>query len=202
MQAVEGIPIVIAAGGDGNRIGGDKPLCLLGGKRLIDHALDLAHSQSRDVAVAVRRQTRLELPDTVERLDDAEANGGPLSALASALAYGKDRNVQKVLLIGCDMPFLPADLLTTLGTRHDANLVALAESGGRLHPACALWPVAAQEALSDYAIRGRRSLIGFAERIGYHAVAWPVAPVDAFFNINTPEDLAMAETHFGQKDSA
>ena len=48
------IAVVILAGGEGNRIGGAKPLRVLRGKRLIDRAEALARQWSDIIAVAVR----------------------------------------------------------------------------------------------------------------------------------------------------
>ena len=89
------------------------------------------------------------------------------------------------------MPFLPADLPERLGRTREA--AALAESGGRLHPVCALWRARAADGLAVYAASGRRSLHGFAEAVGYEAVAWDTDPIDPFFNVNDADDLARAE---------
>jgi len=69
----------------------------------------------------------------------------------------------------------------------------MADSGGALHPVCALWSISALDWLPDYVATGRRSLRGFAEAVGMRAVDWPVEHFDPFFNINSPADLATAE---------
>lgn len=76
--------IVIAAGGDGRRMGGDKPLRLLNGQRLIDRMVEWAKGHSDAVALAVRAGgddwgTGLPL------LTDAYEGIGPISALSSAM---------------------------------------------------------------------------------------------------------------------
>jgi len=165
--------IVILAGGEGRRIGGGKPQRMLGGVTLLDRALAIARTWSDDVLVA-------------DGSSDAPGIEGPLGAVAGALAQGGD-----LLTIACDMPFLPADMPERLGRTSEA--AALAQSGGRLHPVCALWRGRALEGLAAYAASGRRSLHGFAEAVGYEAVAWPTDPIDPFFNINDADDLARAE---------
>lgn len=195
------IPVIIAAGGDGSRLGGDKPNRLLAGKRLIDRALTQAYHWSDDVAVALRSDTKLALPAQVPVLEDTETNGGPLSALASALAYGAQQSADHILLIACDMPFLPDDLLSRLKA-HGAGGAVIAKSAERLHPACSLWSTSAIHLLEEYAATGRRSLLGLAERVGYVAAEWPALPLDPFFNINSPEDLAAAETLLTQNAKA
>jgi molybdopterin-guanine dinucleotide biosynthesis protein A len=168
--------VVILAGGEGRRIGGGKPQRLLGGETLLDRALRRARSWSDEVLVAAREGGDLQDDPAIE---------GPLGGVAAALALGGD-----VLTIACDMPFLPDDLPARL--MGDAT-VAVAASGGRLHPVCALWKAEARAALPAYLATGRRSLTGFAEAAGYAAVEWPVEPFDPFFNINDPTDLARAE---------
>jgi molybdopterin-guanine dinucleotide biosynthesis protein A len=166
--------IVILAGGAGRRIGGGKPLRMLGGERLLDRALRIARGWSDDVLIA-------------DRSSDAPGIEGPLGGIAAALAWGGD-----ILAIPCDMPFLPTDLPERLGVPGEAAV--LAQSGGRLHPVCALWRARAADGLAVYVASGRRSLHGFAEAVGYATVAWGTEPIDPFFNINDEADLARAET--------
>lgn len=187
------IPVVILAGGESRRIGGGKPLRLLGGRRLLDHALAAARSWSDDVAISVRAAGQVR-DAAVERLIDDPAIEGPLGGLAAAFEYARTRARPALLTIGCDLPFLPPDLAAALGASLAEDvLVAVASSGGRLHPVCALWRIEAAAALPDYVGTGRRSLHGFAEHVGFTAVAWPSEPADPFFNINTQDDLRVAE---------
>lgn len=165
--------IVILAGGEGRRIGGGKPQRMLAGETLLARALGIARRWSDEVMVA-------------DGSTDVPGLEGPLGGVAAALGLGGD-----VLTIPCDMPFLPADLPERLGrTRAPA---AVAESGGRLHPVCALWRAPAGDRLAAYAASGRRSLHGFAEAVGHAAVAWGTDPFDPFFNVNDADDLARAE---------
>lgn len=174
--------VVVLAGGEGRRIGGGKPKRLLGGETLIARALGLARGWSDEVYVAARGEAGIDAP----LLQDDPAVEGPLGGVAAALELGKD-----VLTIPCDVPFLPADLPARLGEGKEA--AAIAASGGRLHPACALWRIRARDGLAPYIATGRRSLLGLAESVGYSAVEWEKEPVDPFFNVNDEDDLARAE---------
>ena len=187
------IAVVILAGGEGRRIGGSKPLRTLAGKTLLDHALALAQHWSpligisvRDAASAFHSTGACFLPDT--------AGCGPIAGIASALSFGRSSGVGLVLTIPCDTPFLPLDMVDRLSDALvPSATTAIAASGGRLHPACALWRVEADAALPPYLASGRASLNGFAEALGAVEVEWPVAPVDPFFNINSATELAEAE---------
>ena len=145
------------------------------------------------VAIAVQGQPSWRTPEAVELLYDEQDDIGPLSALSSALKWGVAQQASHVLLIACDMPFLPPDILLRLTAATEQAMVVMAKSGVRLHPMCATWSTDALAELPEYAQTSRRSLIGFAERLGFVEVVWADEPVDPFFNINTPDDLAHAE---------
>lgn len=187
------IPIVIAAGGNGSRIGGDKAGQLLGGVTLLQRAVSFALGQSAAVAIAARAATAINVEPALPLLLDTEADGGPLSALASALDFAASLKAQSVLMIPCDMPFLPTDLLARLAVGCDGTHVVMARSGARFHPICASWPVSARALLPRYAATSNGSLIGLAKQIGFTEVTWQVTPFDPFFNINDSDDLALAE---------
>lgn len=186
------VACVVLAGGQGVRIGGDKPHRQLGGRSLLARALDQARQWSGDIAVAVRDARQLE-GHSATALMDNPAIPGPAAGLDSALAFARERGAGAVLTIAADMPFLPSDLCARLTAGIGDATAALASSGGQLHPVCALWRVATIEALSGYLGGGRRSLKGLAETVGYVAVHWPAERADPFFNVNTARDLAEAE---------
>ena len=187
------VATVILAGGAGSRIGGAKPDRILGGARLMAHALGAAARWGAPVAVAVREPAQAMFADCAVILDDP-AIQGPLAGLASALAWARDRGADRVLTIPCDMPFLPPDLLARLeAALGPDDGVAVAASGGRLHPVCALWRVQTIDRLYEAAAAGRLSLTGLSEKAGRVIVEWPTASRDPFLNVNTREDLRAAE---------
>lgn len=187
------LAVVVLAGGEGRRMGGDKPLRLLKGRPLIDWALDFALQRAPFVAVSVRRTGQAgqglrapELPDPL----DVE---GPMAGLSAALTFAGQVGARRLLLLPCDAPHLPRDLADRLGEALDgapSARAALAVSGDRLHPACSLWEASCVREVGAYLSTGRSSLRGFAEQVGCATAAWP--DPTAFANLNTPQDLARA----------
>lgn len=185
--------VAILAGGAGRRIGGDKPRRLLGGARLLDRALTAARTSAAPVILVARRPEQVEgFAGTV--VLDAPGIEGPLAGLFSALTWAADTGADRVLTLPCDMPFLPDDLRPRLEQALTPDLgVAVAASGGQLHPVCALWRATAAPTLAQRAGEGRLSLHGLSQAVGRAVVDWPVEGGDPFININTAGDLAAAE---------
>jgi len=182
--------IVIAAGGDGSRIGGDKPARLLAGERLIDRVCAWARKQS-DAVVLVVRPGKGDWGTDLPLLFDAQAGIGPISALSSALQEGARLGRASVLMVGCDLPFLPADLVPRLSAALPDHGAAMPVSSGRLHPMAALWR-SGPNALDRWIAGGGQSLWRPAEAIGVAQVEWTDTP-DPFANVNDAAALATAE---------
>jgi molybdopterin-guanine dinucleotide biosynthesis protein A len=184
--------ILVAAGGAGTRLGGNKPLARLGGRRLIDHALAFAGSQGEIVVLAAPAPIP-GIACTV--LPDPAPDLGPIGALLAGMAAAERRQLDRVLMIGCDQPFLPADLLARLAAALSGHGAAVPRRAGHLQPLAALWRVD-RPALAAFVAGGGRALHGFAAARGFIAVDWSEPGPDPFANVNTPADLAAAAARF------
>jgi len=72
--------------------------------------------------------------------------------------------------------------------------LACARSGEWTHPVVALWPVTLREELRHaLTVEGVRKVDQWTARYPIGIAQWPAAPVDPFFNVNTPEQAAAAE---------
>jgi len=175
-------------------MGGGKPVRRLAGRTLVEHAIRRA--KSWDVlTVLVLRSADQAPPNGLPVIHDDAAIPGPLGGLAVALAWGEAAGLDAVLTLPCDMPFLPVDLPgRLLGAMQSGASVAVAASGGRSHPVCALWRPGVLSTLHERASCGRLSLRGVADQAGARIAVWSDDDGDPFFNINTEEDLARAES--------
>ena len=156
--------IVIAAGGDGVRIGGRKPERLLAGQRLIDHMIHWARPQTEHLALAVRPADG-DWGTGLPLLYDRHQDIGPISALASAMHAAHNAQQPMVLLIGCDTPFLPKDLIPRLADALTDHGAALPCSHGRVHPMATLWRTDPAR-LDTWIAQGGQSMWRFAREIG------------------------------------
>ncbi len=122
---------------------------------------------------------------------------GPLAGILAGMdRLAAERPGEDSLVsVAADTPFVPDDLVERLHAARAAagTPIACAASGGRRHHAIGLWPVALREDLRAALSAGERRLGQWAGRHGVAVAEWPAEPLDPFFNINTPADLAEAE---------
>ncbi|MBX7539682.1 molybdenum cofactor guanylyltransferase [Qipengyuania sphaerica] len=184
--------VAVLAGGEGRRIGGGKAERVLGGRRLLDRAVATVRFWDRTPVIV----TRDEVTDaTCEVIHDRPELKGPLAGLAAAFDKARGDGETCLLLIACDMPFLPGDVPERLAWMVDGGAnCAMARCDERDVPVCSMWNVEALgRALPDYLEGEDRSLFGLANLLGYVTVEWDTEDGDPFFNVNTPEDLTEAE---------
>ena len=185
--------IAVLAGGQGSRMGGDKPQRRLGNSTLLERAVRRAESWSLPTVLVFRSPGQAPSLGQGVIYDDPTI-AGPLGGLASALAWAATEGLDAVLTMPCDMPFLPEDLAGRLNAALVEDVaVAVAASDGHRHPVCALWRPEVIEALRDRARQGRLSLTGLVDAVGGIDVGWADADPDPFRNINTQAELAWAE---------
>ena len=174
-------------------MGAAKPLMPFRGAVLIDAVVARAAPQVARLAIDVHRDEEQAyrarygdavLPDIFsERL-------GPLCGIVTGLAW---LTADWLATFPCDTPLLPLDLVAQLA-RDAGSRPVVARHGGRLHGVCGLWPKSClaplKAGVERGAVRSMRSALDACEAVECEIAAAP----NAFFNVNTPDDLKRAET--------
>jgi molybdopterin-guanine dinucleotide biosynthesis protein A len=208
VAANAGIAGIVLAGGRGQRLGrGEKGLCRLGGRSLLERALARAAPQTASLLLSFNGDSRSRLPACVVPVipDTVPGFAGPLAGVLAGLEYlrAHQPGTRWLASFACDCPWFPRDLVQRLWhhAQHEACEVAVARSAGRLHPVFALWSCDLATPLRDALVRGDMRGAGEFLRTRRHiAVDWAATPFDPFFNINTPDDLAQAEARLASGD--
>jgi molybdopterin-guanine dinucleotide biosynthesis protein A len=191
---------LVLAGGLARRMGGgDKARIRIGGKTILERVLARMTPQCGRLILNANgdpaRFADTGLPVIADSVPDfAGPLAGILAGLDWAAAHAPD--IVDVASVPGDCPFLPADLVNRLEAARAAASVPLAcaRSGEWRHPVVGLWPVALREDLRRALIdEGLHKIEAWTARHGVAIADWPVAPVDPFFNVNTPEDVAEAD---------
>jgi molybdopterin-guanine dinucleotide biosynthesis protein A len=190
---------LVLAGGLARRMGGgDKALIRIGHETILQRALARLTPQVSGIVLNANgdpaRFSTFGLPVVADSVPDF---AGPLAGILAGLdwAAANEPGIEWVVSVPGDCPFLPRDLVARLqGARSAENKpLACAHSGDWRHPVVGLWPVALREDLRHaITVEDLRKIEVWTARHGVALADWPVAPVDPFFNVNTPEDAATA----------
>jgi molybdopterin-guanine dinucleotide biosynthesis protein A len=126
----------VLAGGRSSRMGQDKALLQVGGRPLVDLALD----KFRSVGLAAARiaGSRTDLSSHASVVPDLHPGCGPLSGIEAALAA----TTQPLnIFLPVDMPLLPARFLHWMLQRAEITgaLVTVPRINGRPQPLCAIY---------------------------------------------------------------
>jgi molybdenum cofactor guanylyltransferase len=196
----------VLAGGRSSRMGQDKALLEVGGRSLVEIALD----KLRSIGLAAPRiaAARSDLSSYAPVVPDLHPGCGPLSGIEAALAATtQPLNV----FLPVDMPLLPARFLTWMVQRAGITgaLVTVPRINGRPQPLCAVYhrdllgSISASLLAGDYKVMpavsaaalGPQALDVFdTERLAStHPELLGFSPLPLyrwFHNCNLPEDMA------------
>lgn len=186
---------VILAGGQATRMGGgDKCLLRLSeGLSLLDTILARLEPQVLCLALNANGDPGRFAGYGLPVLPDSIADAGPLAGVLAGMEWARAQGCDALVTVAGDTPFFPTDLVARLVAGRGAHPVALAATD-RAHPVFALWDVALAAMLAQALAGGMRRVGAFAADQGAARVVFPVTGAcDPFFNINTPDDLALAQ---------
>ena len=175
---------VVLAGGTARRLGGeDKASLRIGGRSLLDRAIDALDDAGRVIVVGPRRSTLRPVSWTRE----APAGAGPLAATAAGVEHVV---AESLVVLAVDYPFVDANVVAALlGAIEDHDGAALTDDEGNFH-----YVAGAYRTASVRAGLKRRDRDEAASMRGVFASLDVVAVHDdrAALDIDYPEDLEAA----------
>ncbi len=200
-MTADGVKIlgVIIAGGLSRRMGEKDKLWLdFEGEPLIARAARRLARQTGGVILNVNRyDERLEEFGLAVVPDLNTDYQGPLAGIVAALRWVQENRPRVTHLVAAsvDSPFFPEDLVARLAGEIEArpDEIAIAFSDDAPQPVFGLWPVSCLEPLNGF-LRETDNLkvMAFVRSRAWRRVDFPPGDPSAFFNINTPDDLATA----------
>jgi molybdopterin-guanine dinucleotide biosynthesis protein A len=189
---------LVLAGGLARRMGGgDKALLKIGSETILDRVVARLEPQCPHIILNANgdpaRFARFELPTVADDIPDF---AGPLAGILAGLDWAAaNTDIQWVASVAGDCPFMPRDLVERLheARRNEGMPLACAKSGDWRHPVAGVWPVSLRADLRRALMQeGLHKIEVWTSRHGVAIAEWDDQPVDPFFNVNTPEDLAAA----------
>ncbi|WP_088212777.1 molybdenum cofactor guanylyltransferase MobA [Shewanella sp. Shew256] len=181
------IDAVILAGGMARRMGGDdKGLVELNGKAMIEYTIERIKPQVKEILInANRNQTRYAEFGFTVLSDEHTGFLGPLAGMITAMGHTQ---ADYLLVVPCDCPLLPRDLVARLLAAIEANdaELAVASDGEREQPVVMLLKPSLRESMTAFLEAGERKIDFWYAKHRFAVAAFADQP-NAFVNVNTPE---------------
>ena len=193
---VEGLTIVIQAGGSSTRIGKDKGLILFQEVPLVKYILHQVQGLADEVILISNQPRRYrDVGFVVYR--DVYPGRGALGGLYSAIYHARE---ETCLVLACDMPFVNRSLIKymiDLAPGFDAVVPKL-DIGDYFEPFRAVYRKSCLGPIEAALDRGKQRVISFFDDVNVRIVKRvEIERFDpesrSFININTAEDLERAE---------
>ena len=188
---------VILSGGLSSRYNGEnKALLRVGGRRIMDHLYGI-FSELFDEIILVTNEPRQFLEWDLHIVTDIHAVRSSLTGIHTGLFYSSN---PFAFFTACDTPFLKKELVQTLLENIDENVdIVWPQTKVGIEPLCAVYSKRCLQA-ADSHIRGNKFKIQRAFRrfrkkeVSEEILREKDPELLSFFNVNTPEDLARAES--------
>ncbi|HSC32016.1 MAG TPA: molybdenum cofactor guanylyltransferase [Gemmatimonadaceae bacterium] len=196
---------VILAGGEARRYGGaPKGLERVGGRRVIDRVADALAIAADDLLLVANDPAAASWIPGLRVATDVRPGNGSLGGIHAALTHAR----RPVLVVAWDMPFVSAGLLTALrALGRDAD-VAVPESASTrgVEPLCAYYDPACLVAIERRLDAGDRRVVGFFDEVRVAKLHDADVrafgdPAVLFMNVNSPDELALAERYAARIDA-
>ncbi|WP_069650921.1 molybdenum cofactor guanylyltransferase [Caloranaerobacter ferrireducens] len=188
---------VILAGGKSTRMGFDKQLLNINGRRLILWIIEKLKDEFDDIIIVSNK------PEYYSEVDcrivsDIIKDMGPLSGIHAGLMNAKS---QYVYFIACDMPVINIDYIKhmkkCLNSRNYHGCVT--QVGGWIEPFNAFYSKSITVAIEGQLNRGKRSVFSLVKSLDFYIVNEMIACKfspnwDMFINLNTIQELTKFKT--------
>lgn len=182
---------VILAGGKSSRMGqGDKAWVEFLGEPLISHVIRRIEPLVDEIIISYNQSEEKFSKLPYRRFRDFDVEGeenylGPLSGINSCI---KAISTPLTMVVPCDMPFLPPNLLEILKANLVGHTMAIANDGVRNQHLVFLIQTSELDTIARYLASGHRSVGGWSESLS-PAVAKFDNGVREFENINERSQL-------------
>ncbi len=191
------ITVVILAGGQGQRMGGqDKGLVDFDGRPLIAHVIESMREQTPNIVINANRNLetyrQFGYPVIEDTLDDFQ---GPLAGMLAAM---NSVDTSFILTLPCDGPRVSADYLPRMIDACNAHRqkqpecsIVVATDGEHVQPVYALIATRLHEDLQQFLRSDERKIMRWFRQ--HVVVEVKIGGSDMFANFNSPEQLAQAQ---------
>ncbi|MFK7901725.1 MAG: molybdenum cofactor guanylyltransferase MobA [Nitratireductor sp.] len=196
---------LILAGGKSTRMNGNnKALLKLGNSTLIEHVIMRLKNDLDTIILNANEKPDVFSAYNLPLVKDTIVGfAGPLAGVLSAMQWAKQNkpSAKYILSVAADTPFFPTVYAATMQNAMNTNeahenQIAIVKDEDYWQPTFGLWPISLANELEYFLLNSDvKKVMAFAKQHPLLGVAFEKPEnVDPFFNINTPQDLAKAES--------
>ena len=194
----------ILIGGRSSRLGTDKAFVELGGKTLLQTAIEtvrnaLPSERITSVAGSSTQFAINAITSDIPFIFDLHEGRGPLGGIQAALSYAK---TPWIFVLACDYPFVSDELINLMAEKvsEEFGAVVPEQNDGRMQPLCGFYKVSAARSVVKEIIERPRVPPPMHEIVDqlspgvikFEDYSFLNGSGDFFLNINTIEDLERA----------
>ncbi len=190
---------VVLAGGKSKRFGQDKNCIKLGSRTLLEHVILKIVDKFKEILIVSSNSLEIEEIKKITVIPDCFDDLGPLAGVLSSMKWIKKNNkpYKWIATFPSDTPFFDISIIDEYKTRIEQSESSLyfVKSNEKRHNIFGLWPIDLMEKLEeDLIINNYRKVEEWANKVGVSTIDIKIKNYDPFFNINTKEDLEVAQS--------
>lgn len=177
---------VILAGGKNSRMGSDKGMLEVEGKKIVERIVEVVRPFVQEVIIISNGTNYDNFGYAVYK--DIIKDAGPMGGIHTALQNSK---TDKILVVSCDMPFISKEVILPLITMANAAEVILPEHGdGHTEPLCAVYSKSCFIKFAELLSSGEWKMKNAMKHFDVRKIAFPEneSTRHNFLNINTPSE--------------
>lgn len=200
-QRARDLSAFVLAGGRSSRMGRDKAFLELGGRTLLDRALEACRPLCPTVAIVGPEEKFAAYGATVQ---DIYPDRGPLAGIHAALSHSATSHN---LVLGVDLPFVTTAFLRYLVEQAWASGadVTVPRAGGGFHPVGAVYHRRFRDVAQKALERGENKIDALFSRVSTRILEEPELARFAlgarmFENLNTRESFQRAEAWLSEQE--
>ena len=196
---------VILAGGKSSRFGSNKSLSKLANSKLIEHIINKIDIYFSEILL-ISNDNNLKIENQKIKIIEDYIKGylGPLAGVLSAIKYANSfKNKYKwIITFPCDTPFFDKLIIEKMieKTISAKEKIYLVKDKNQRHNIFGLWNTSLEKILEEDLNNNFRKVDLWTDKIGCNFIEKDIQNENEFLNINTKEDLELAEKIFKKND--
>ena len=196
---------VILAGGKSSRFGSNKSLSKLANNKLIEHVINKIDKYFSEILV-ISNDSNLKIENQKIKIikDCIKGYLGPLAGVLSAMKYVNsfENKYKWIITFPCDTPFFDNVIIKKMieKTTLPKEKIYLVKDKKQRHNIFGLWSTSLENILEEDLNNNYRKVDLWADKIGCNFIEKDIQNENEFLNINTKEDLELAEKIFKKND--